>query len=410
MKIKKVQGREILDCRGVPTIECSITLDNAMSVVASVPAGISRGKFEAHELRDGDKKRYAGMGVLSAVENIENTIAPLIIGKKPDVVEIDSILISHDATSNKGTLGANAILSVSIAVLKAQALASDVGVYKLLSDLYDVKPSLPSVMFNMISGGVHALNSMAFQEFMIMPQDSSFSGSLHKAVSIYNTLRDLLAQEGYRTSVRDEGGFSPLFSDKQPEKQALDMLMRAIELSKIGDVKICLDVAASHFYDEKKKIYVIGDKELSSSDMIAWYEELVKNYPIYSIEDGLDQEGWDGWATLTKKLGSSVQLVGDDLFVTNKERIQKGAQQKVANAVLIKPNQIGSVSEAIDAILLCKELGYKTIVSHRSGETNDSFIADFVVGMVGNQFKAGAPARGERVAKYNRLLQIESEM
>jgi enolase len=413
MKIKKVFGREILNCRGIPAVECCIVLGNDVCVSASVPSGISRGKLEAHELYDGDKKRYRGMGVLEAVKKIEDKIAPLILGKEPDFKIMDKLFVQEDGTSQKDSFGANTILAASIAVLKAQAKVAGMEVYELLSQIYNLSPSLPSVMFNMISGGAHSSNNIVFQECMVMPKLPCFSDSLHAAVSIYYSLKDILEKKGYKTGVRDEGSFSPLFIEKDlPEKQALDMLMSAIEASgyTVDDIDLCLDVAASHFYDSRRDCYSVRNKELSSSDMIAWYEELARQYPIFSIEDGLDQEDWNGWGEFTKKHGSMLQIVGDDLFVTNVSRITNGIKQKVANAVIIKPNQIGSVSEAIDAILLCQKSGYKTIISHRSGETNDSFIADLVVGMSGKQFKAGAPARGERVAKYNRLLQIESKL
>ncbi len=415
MKIKKIEAREILDSRGFPTVECSVLLENNQITKASVPSGASVGKYEAVELRDGDAKRYFGKGVLKAIENIEKKIAPVIVGKEANFQEIDKIIIDLDGTSNKANLGANSTLAVSMAVCRAQALSERIALYELINEVCcgGGKILLPDVMFNILNGGVHADNTLSFQEFMIMPVgQNSFAEKLQMAVVVYQNLKKLLKQAGYSTNVGDEGGFAPKFGQDTEigEKKALEFLIKAVELSgfDVGkDVVFCLDVAASQFYDEENKVYTLGNKKLGSDEMILLYDELLSTYPIYSIEDGLDEQDWDGWKSMTEKIGARVQLVGDDIFVTNSELIKKGTENHVANAALIKPNQIGTVTQTLEAIKLCKDSNYKTVVSHRSGETMDTFISDLVVGTAAGQFKAGAPARGERVAKYNRLLEIE---
>jgi enolase len=413
MNIKKIEAREILDSRGIPTIACTLLLDDGNRVVSSVPSGASVGKFEALELRDNDTKRYFGKGVLQAVEHIEKIIAPVLLQKYPDLVVMDKLLCDLDGTENKSRLGANAILAVSMAIARAQAIVENVEVYKLLGNIAGISPfQKPCCMFNILNGGVHADNMIAFQEFMIMPSSIySFERQLEMSVIIYRQLKKLLKEKSFSVGVGDEGGFAPfLGNERDPgHEKVLNLLLQAVEKSGFvpgKDIMFCLDVAASEFYNESEKKYILADKRVNSDELISLYEKLIVDYPIYSIEDGLSQDDWDGWSVLTAKLGSKIQLVGDDIFVTNTNRIQKGIEYGVANAVLIKLNQIGTVTETLQAIKLCKDNGYKTIVSHRSGETIDSFIADLAVGTNAGQLKAGACARGERVVKYNRLLEI----
>ena len=415
MKIKKMFGREILDSRGWPTIECNILLENGTIVKASVPSGASVGKYEALELRDNDPKRYLGKGVLKAISNIEKIITRKFENTEPDFIKADKILLELDSTENKSKLGANAILSVSMAICRAQSLSLNVPLYELVGKTFNTEEfMIPKVMFNVLNGGVHADNNLSFQEFMIMPSEQkSFAKHLEMVVMVYNALKKNLHDSGFFVGVGDEGGFAPnLGSDKDSgERKALDFLIKAVKDAGFvpgKDIVFCLDVAASEFYDNNEKMYLLANKKLNSNQMIKLYEELVASYPIYSIEDGLDQQDWDGWKNMTESLGSKVQLVGDDIFVTNKSRIGKGIGFGVANASLIKPNQIGTVTETLESIKICQDNSYKTVISHRSGETNDDFISDLVVGTAAGQFKAGAPVRGERVAKYNRLLEIES--
>ncbi|MFH1644333.1 MAG: phosphopyruvate hydratase [bacterium] len=413
MKIKKIFARQILDSRGWPTIECEVELENNQKVKASVPSGASVGKFECLELRDNDPDFYLGRGVLKAVANINKKIAPKLIDKIPDVLEIDKILLEFDGTENKSNLGGNAILAVSMAITRAQAKSSNLELFSLIKKMYKTESiKIPKVMFNILNGGVHANNGICFQEFMIMPLKNSFSENLQIAVVVYQNLKKLLQKSGYATTVGDEGGFAPKFETKNetPEKIALDYLMEAINISKFEpgkDVAICLDVAATQFYDEKNNVYKFYNKKLDSNELVGFYKTLLKDYPIVSIEDGLQQDDWTGWQFMTKEFGDKIQLVGDDIFVTNTARIKKGIDLNAANSVLIKPNQIGTVTETLQAIKVAQEAGYKIVASHRSGETNDSFISDLSVGMNSEYLKAGAPARGERVAKYNKLLEIE---
>jgi enolase len=412
MKIKKIDAWEVLDSRGIPTVACSILLDSGAIATASVPSGSSVGTYEALELRDNDSKRYMGKGVLKAIDNIEKTIVPVLIGKHPDVHIMDKLLIDLDGTENKSKLGANAMLAVSMAVARAQAISEHIALYELLGRLSGVsKFEKPVCMFNILNGGVHADSMIAFQEFMIMPLVGGFERRLEMSVVVYYQLKKLLQEKGFSVGVGDEGGFAPRLGshDDPGHAKALDFLMQAVENSGFvpgKDIVFCLDVAASEFYDESEKKYVFAGKKINNEVLIDLYETLVANYPIHSIEDGLSQEDWDGWNMLTKRLGSKVQLVGDDIFVTNVNRIKKGIERGIANAVLIKLNQIGTVTETLQAIALCKEKTYNTVVSHRSGETTDSFIADLAVGAAAGQLKSGACARGERVAKYNRLLRI----
>ncbi|MFA5306664.1 MAG: phosphopyruvate hydratase [Candidatus Babeliales bacterium] len=408
MKIKRIFGREILDSRGNPTISCSIVLDNDEIITAAVPSGASVGTHEAVELRDGDIHRFGGKGVLKALHNLTTVIAPALVGKEPDIIMMDKVLNALDGTSNKSRLGANAILAASCAVMRAQARAHRVELYELINALWKFEqPTLPQCMFNIINGGLHAQSGLCVQEFMVVPQGGDYVTRLEQATTMYHRLKSALIQRGYATGIGDEGGFAPLFTQDgiARERAALDLL---VEVSSTVDsrVALALDVAASSFYDEKHNLYKLHDEDYSAEELVTWYDELASDYPLFSLEDGCAEDDWDAWSLLTKKLGNKMQLVGDDIFVTTTQRIQEGKQRSVATAVLIKPNQIGTVSETIEAIKLCKKLGYQTVISHRSGETNDDFIADLAVGTAAGQLKSGAPVRGERVAKYNRLWEI----
>ncbi|MFC1894430.1 phosphopyruvate hydratase [Candidatus Dependentiae bacterium] len=414
MKIKKIWALEILDSRGFPTIKCNLLLSNGKKVSSCVPSGASVGQAEALELRDSAKKRYFGKGVLRAIENIEKKIFPILKDKEPDLFLMDKELVELDKTKNKSNLGANAILAVSMAVARAQAAAHNIQLYELINKLGNLSNYfIPKVMFNILNGGMHSDSGICFQEFMIMPLgNKSFSEKLNQVVMVYQKLKKLLEEHGYSVGVGDEGGFAPKLAKKNDsgEKKALDFLVKAVDCSglKLGkDIAFCLDVAASQFYDKNNGLYYLKDRKLTAKEMINLYEDLISQYPINSIEDGLDEQDWQGWKEMTENLGSRVQLVGDDIFATNTKLIKKGIDNGIANAVLIKPNQIGTVSETIEAIGICKKNKYKTVVSHRSGETCDDFISDLAVGICSGQFKAGACARGERVAKYNRLLEIE---
>ncbi len=413
MKIKKIWAMQILDSRGWPTIECNLLLDNNYLIKSGVPSGASTGKLEALELRDGDKNIYMGKSVFKAIGNINEIIAPKLINKSPDFKIMDQELINLDNTENKSRLGANAILAVSMAVARAQAYIENLELYKFIGQIYGNKNFvLPNVMFNVLNGGAHADNGIPFQEFMIMPiSGKNFAQKLEMATTIYHNLKNLLKTEKYFTGVGDEGGFAPkiLGSGKDIIAKTLDLLVFAIKNSgySVGkDIVFCLDVAASQFYNEKEKIYEIASDNLNTAELITFYDNLISSYPIYSIEDGICEDDWSGWKFLTEKLGKKIQLVGDDIFVTNPKLIKIGIDKKVANSVLIKPNQIGTVTETLNAIKLAKDNNYKTVISHRSGETMDTFISDLAVGTNSAFMKAGAPCRGERVAKYNRLLEI----
>lgn len=410
MKITQVFGREILDSRGIPTVECHLEIEG-LWVSAAVPSGASVGKFEAVELRDGDRKRFQGKGVLKALDNLERVIGPAIIGREADVVTIDAVLCELDGTPQKSKLGANTILAASIAVARAQALENGIELYDMLAQRYEFEPAMPYCMFNIFNGGVHADNGVSIQEFMVMPiSQPTFAESLMIATNVYHHLKQVLKKNGLATTIGDEGGFAPyLKTAKNAEQVVLDLLMQAVEDAGYSheQVVFALDVAASQFYKAHEQRYLLGERSLDRQGLIDVYVGLCGQFPLFSIEDGMDEEDWDGWQLMTSQLGGDLQLVGDDVFVTNCDRIERGIDSKVANAVLIKPNQIGTVTETMLAIKLAKDAGYKTIVSHRSGETNDPFIADLVVATGAGQFKAGAPVRGERVAKYNRLLEIE---
>lgn len=409
MKIIKIAAREIYDALGWPTVECLITLENEQVVCASVPHGTSRSIHEAHELRDSGKRLF-GKGVRKAIENIEEVIAPEFVGKMPSVIDMDSAMIELDGSDDKHKLGANAILAVSIALLRAQAACMERELYEVVAHLIGAQTvTLPFPLFNMIAGGAHAVNNLRFQEFLILPVGSqSLRQAMESAVIFYHTLQKLLYKKGKSILTNMEGAFAPDLTD---EREALDLLVEVMErLSDQYSYKIGLDVAASQFYDSETKLYDLRDKKLSNEELIEWYKELADEYPIYSIEDGLSQDDWDGWQLMMDKMGSTTQLVGDDLFATDPVRLWHGIEAKAATAAIIKPNQIGTVTQTLQSIQLCQDYGLNIVVSHRSGETNDSFIADLAVGTSSGQIKAGAPTHGERLAKYNRLLGIEDQL
>lgn len=405
ISISDVYANEVLDSRGNPTVKVSIYLSDGTKADAIVPSGASTGKKEALELRDGDKKRFGGKGVLKACENVKTTIADGIIGLDPfDQEFLDSVLLELDATKNYSKLGANATLGVSMAVAKAAAKSLDLPLYRYLGGVN--ASILPTPMFNIINGGAHANNSVDFQEFMIMPFGfKTFNDALRAAAEIYQNLKKILNDLGHSTAVGDEGGFAPNLKDNE---EPIKLILEAIKKSGYEpgkEIKIALDVASSELF--KDGFYHLENKKFTSDELISRYEDLCEKYPIYSIEDALDEDDWEGWKKLTKKLGNKVQLVGDDLFVTNEEILRKGIEDGVANAILIKPNQIGTLTQTLKAIRLAHRNGYKTIISHRSGESEDSFIADLAVAVNAGQIKTGATARSERNAKYNRLLNIE---
>jgi len=409
-KIKNIKAREILDSRGNPTVEVDVILDNGIMGRAAVPSGASTGTREAVELRDGDKKRYSGKGVLKAVDNVNKTIAPELLGKSPCVQkEIDELMIKLDGTENKARLGANAILGVSIAVAKAAAMDAGLPIYAYLGGK-DAR-LLPIPCFNILNGGKHADNNVDIQEFMIAPVGApSFREALRYAAETYHSLKAFLKYRGLSTSVGDEGGFAPNLSSNE---EAIQSIITGIEKAgyKPGkDINIVLDPAASEFYEEGKYLLKADKKKLSAEEMVSFYDNLIKKYPIVSIEDGLAENDWAGWKTLTEKLGGRVQLTGDDIFVTNPRILQEGIKQGIGNSVLIKLNQIGTITETFETIRIAEESGYTCMFSHRSGETEDSFLADITVATNAGQLKTGAPARSERLAKYNQLLRIEEEL
>lgn len=415
--ITDVRGREILDSRGNPTVEVEVTLEDGTIGRAAVPSGASTGAFEAVELRDGDSGRYLGNGVQKAVDNVNNVIAELLVGMNAlNQVDIDKKMIAADGTPNKGKLGANAILGASLAVAKAAAEYMDLPLYQYLGGVN--AKTLPVPMMNIINGGKHADSSLNIQEFMIMPVGaSSFKQALEASTTVFHTLKKLLKAEGYVTAVGDEGGFAPKFNS---DEQALEYLVKAIEQAgyKAGDdFFIAIDAAATEMYDEAAKAGRPGDylfwksgEFKTKQEMVAYWEDLCNRYPIISLEDALAEEDWEAWELLTKQLGDKVQLVGDDLFVTNTERISKGICLGVSNSVLIKFNQIGSLTETLDAIEMAKTNRWTAVISHRSGETEDVTIADIAVATNAGQIKTGAPSRTDRVAKYNQLLRIEEEL
>ena len=436
LEIEKVVGREILDSRGNPTVEAEVYLVDGTVARGTAPSGASTGEFEAHELRDGDKSRYLGKGVTGAVENINTVINDTLTGMDAsDIYAIDAAMIEADGTKDKSKLGANAILAVSIACARAAAVSLDIPLYRFLGGISGNR--LPVPMMNIVNGGCHALSSgLDVQEFMIMPVGAlDFHDGLRMGAEIYHFLRQILNEEGLSTAVGDEGGFAP---DVKDTREVFCYLQKAVEKAgyHVGDdVVFAMDAAASELYDEEAGVYIFPGEsraagkepeegagegsakdyckdsvKRSADEMIALYEELIEEFPIVSIEDGLFEDDWEGWQKMTKRIGGRVQLVGDDLFVTNPKRIKCGIDLNVANAVLIKVNQIGTVTEAMEAIEMAKCAGYQAVISHRSGETEDAFIADLAVAVNAGQIKTGAPCRGERTAKYNQLLRIEEEL
>ena len=405
MEITNVIGREVLDSRGNPTVEVDVILENGIKGRAIVPSGASTGVREALELRDNDNNRYNGKGVLKAVHNVNNELKGLVVGM--DVLDqkaIDYKMIEADGTENKSRFGANAILGVSMAVLKAAALSVNKPLYKYVGD----GKELPRPMMNILNGGAHADNNLDFQEFMIIPNRDTIKERVRVGAEVFHALKKVLNEKGYFTGVGDEGGFAP---NLPSNKEGFDLIIEAINKAGYApgkDVSIAIDVAASEFYKDGK--YHIDNKDLTTDELINFYEELINAYPIISIEDPVDENDWEGFSKITAKLGDKIQLVGDDLFVTNKKCLQMGIDKKAGNAILLKLNQIGTVTETIETINLAKENGYKTVISHRSGETEDTTIADLAVGLSLGQIKTGSMSRTDRICKYNQLMRIEEEI
>ena len=404
-KIKNVYAREILDSRGNPTVEVEVTLESGIKGIASVPSGASTGINEALELRDGDKTRYDGKGVLNAVNNVNTIIKDKLIGKDSlDQKLIDNIMIELDGTNEKKVLGANAILGVSLANLKAAALYSNKELYEYLGN----GSTMPKCMMNILNGGAHAENKLDIQEFMIVPYKDNYSDNLRMGAEVFHSLKKILKEKNLSCGVGDEGGFAPNISSTY---EALNLIKDAITNAGYAlgkDIFLAIDVAASEFYDDG--YYEFEGKKRTKEEMVEFYEKLIEDYPIISIEDGMAEEDFDGWKILTDKLGNKIQLVGDDLFVTNKKILEKGIELGIANAILLKLNQIGTVTETLETIELARKNNYKTIISHRSGETEDNYIADFSVGLNLGQIKTGSLSRSERISKYNRLTRIEEKL
>lgn len=410
--ISEVKGREIIDSRGNPTVEAQVILENGIVGIGAAPSGASTGIYEALELRDKDAGRFGGKGVLKAVNNINTVIAKALVGRDvTDIYGIDQAMIQADGTKDKSNLGANAILAVSIAASRAAAKALDIPLYRFIGGVNAT--TLPVPMMNILNGGAHAANNVDVQEFMIMPVGAStFSEGLRWCTEVFHALAGILKSRGMTTAVGDEGGFAPNLTD---EEAALELILEAVK--KAGyepgkDFVLAMDAAASEWKSDGVGTYVMpkSKKQFTSEELVAYWKSLCDKYPIRSIEDGLDEEDWEGWKLITRELGDRIQLVGDDLFVTNTERLKKGIDTGCANSILIKLNQIGSVSETLDAIKMAHKAGYTAIVSHRSGETEDTTIADLAVALNAGQIKTGAPSRSERVAKYNQLLRIEEEL
>lgn len=407
MKIADVKAREILDSRGNPTVEVDVILEDGTMGRAAVPSGASTGEREALEMRDNDKKRFGGKGVLNAVKNVNERIKPVIIGMDVfDQYGVDTAMLELDGTKTKSNLGANAILGVSMATLKAAANEKKLPLYKYVGE----GRTMPVPMMNIINGGAHADNKLDFQEFMIIPQRDTIKERVRVGAEVFHALKSVLNERGLSTGVGDEGGFAP---DLESNAEGFELIMDAIR--KAGyepgvDVKLGIDVAASEFYDNGKYNLVGENRSLTTDELIDFYKELVSKYPIISIEDPVDENDWEGFSKITKELGDKVQLVGDDLFVTNKECLQKGIDMKAGNAILLKVNQIGTITETIETIKLAKDNGYKTIISHRSGETEDTTIADLAVGLDLGQIKTGSMSRTDRICKYNQLIRIEEEL
>ncbi len=416
LPIEQINAIEVLDSRGNPTVQVEVVTEGGFSGIAMVPSGASTGSFEAVELRDGEKTRFSGRGVQKAVENVNKKIAKNLIGTNVyEQRDLDTNLIKLDDTPNKSNLGANAILGVSLAVAKAASNSLAMPLYKYIGGINATE--LPIPMMNILNGGKHSENNINIQEFMIMPiGEITFAERIKRGAEVYHMLKKVLKEKGYSVGVGDEGGFAP---NLQSEEEALDNIIEAIK--KAGyepkkEIALALDIASTEMFEEAKKIgkegyYFWKTKKLKTrNEMIDYIENLCEEYPIISVEDGLAEEDWEGWKELTNRLGDKIQLVGDDLFVTNQTRLKRGIKEQVANSILIKPNQIGTLTETLDTIKLAKQNGYKTVISHRSGETEDTTIADMAVGINSMQIKTGAPCRTDRVAKYNRLLMIESEM
>ncbi len=411
--IESIHARQILDSRGNPTIEVDVFTENGAFGRAAVPSGASTGTHEAVELRDGDKKVFMGKGVLKAVDNVNTKIAAEVVGLSIfDQNLIDKVMIELDGTANKGKLGANAILGTSLAVARAAAMESGQSLYRYIGGVN--ANTLPVPMMNILNGGSHADNSIDFQEFMVMPvKADTFSEALRMGTDVFHTLKKVLHDQGLSTNVGDEGGFAPNIKSNE---EAIEVVLKAIEKAGFkpgSDIFIAMDAASSEFYDAKTKTYTFkksSGKKLKSAEMVDYWATWAKKYPIISIEDGMAEEDWDGWKSLTDKIGKKVQLVGDDLFVTNVEFLKKGIDMGVANSILVKVNQIGSLTETIDAVNLAKKNSYKSIMSHRSGETEDSTIADLAVALNTGQIKTGSASRSDRMAKYNQLLRIEEEL
>ncbi len=406
MKIKNVIGREILDSRGNPTVEVDVILENGMMARAAVPSGASTGEREALELRDGDKSRFMGKGVLRAVENVNTVIRDRVVGMEvEDQRAIDNAMIELDGTETKSKLGANAILGVSMACLKAAAMNAGKPLYAYVGN----GTTLPVPMMNIINGGAHADNSLDFQEYMIIPQADTIHERVRIGSEVFHNLKNVLKEHGYATGVGDEGGFAP---DLKSNKEGFALIMEAINRAGYTDkdVKLGIDVAASEFYKDGKYVLAGEGVSLTTDELIEYYKDLISKYPIITIEDPVDENDWEGFTKVTQEIGDKVQLVGDDLFVTNKKYLQKGIDNHAGNAILIKVNQIGTISETIDTINLAKANGYNTVISHRSGETEDTTIADLAVGLDLGQIKTGSMSRTDRMCKYNQLLRIEEEL
>ena len=407
-KITNVKGRQVFDSRGNPTVEAQVFLDNGISATAISPSGASTGAFEAHELRDKDKNNFLGKSVVTAVKNINNKISSKLKDvSSDDQSNVDNILLKLDGTENKTNLGANATLAVSLANAKCSALSNKQSLFKNLGKLY----SLPIPLMNIINGGAHADNDLNIQEFMIRPDSAiNFMDAIEKCFLVIQNLKKLLKSKKMLTNVGDEGGFAPSINTNE---EALDLIIQAIEKSKLqpgNDVVICLDVAANELKNEKGEYSIQSSNFTPADDVISYYKKLTSKYPIKSIEDPFAEEDWDSWKKITTAIGNNVQIVGDDLFVTNSKRLVKGIKERSANSILVKPNQIGTLSETLDVISMAKTAGLNTIISHRSGDTEDTFIADLAVATMSSQIKTGSLARSERVAKYNRLLRIEEEL
>ncbi len=407
MKIKDIIGREILDSRGNPTVEVKMILENGISAVAGVPSGASTGTKEAIELRDQDKSRYDGKGVLKAVSNVNNIIKPALIGKEINQIEVDRTLIALDGTKNKSKLGANAMLGVSIASLKCLAKLNNKDVYEYLSG---GKINIPIPMVNILNGGAHATNGVEIQEFMIMPVVKTIKERIKVASEIFHALKKLLKENNLETSVGDEGGYAPKV---RSTKEALDFIMKSIKNAGYEpgkDVFLALDCAASEFYNEEKKVYTIDKKEITANELISYYTNLISEYPIISIEDPFNESDFDSLAKLTEITENKIMIVGDDYFVSNEKHLMEGIEKRAGNSILLKPNQIGTITEFSKTIVTAKKNGYKCVMSHRSGETTDDVLADFAVGYASEFIKTGSMSRGERICKYNRLMEIEEKL